>query len=137
VNTIPIHLLNGKQTANLGVVKKEIKGICSISLTNIKRTLIDIAVRPVYSGGVSKVLDAYKASRGLVSIKTIVEYLEKIDHKYPYHQSIGFYLEQAGFPEEEISILKKIKREFSFYLDNRLDNPQFSQKRNLFYPKNI
>jgi predicted transcriptional regulator of viral defense system len=137
VDGCPIHLLNGKQTANLGVVKKEIKGIGTVPITNIERTLIDIAVRPVYSGGVSMVLKAYKASRGLVSMETLVEYLSKIDHKYPYHQNIGFYLEKAGFSEKEIAILDQMKKEFTFYLDYRIKNPKLSQKWNLFYPGDI
>jgi predicted transcriptional regulator of viral defense system len=129
-----INFLNGKQTANLGVIKKEIEGIGTVSLTNIERTLIDIAVRPVYSGGVTEVINAYKASRGLVSIEMLVKYLLKIDHKYPYHQSIGFYLEKAGFAEEATSILDRIKKEFTFYLDYRINNPKLSQKWNLLYP---
>jgi len=129
-----INILNGKQTGNLGVLISEIKGIGTISLTNIERTLIDIAVRPVYSGGAYEVLKAYKAPTGLASIAKIVEYLEKINHVYPYHQNIGFYLERSGFPEESVSMLHRIKREFTFYLDYRIENPKFSEKWNLFYP---
>jgi hypothetical protein len=73
----------------------------------------------------------------LASIETIVEYLSKIDHKYPYHQNIGFYLEKAGFAEEAISVLDKIKKEFTFYLDYRIKKTKFSQKWNLFYPDDI
>ena len=134
VNGYTINLLNGKQTANLGVVKKEIEGIGIVSLSNIERTLIDIAVRPVYSGGVLNVLDAYKVSYGSVSIELIADYLSKINHKYPYHQNIGFYLEKAGFAEETIAVLDKLKKEFTFYLDYRMKNPKFSKRWNLYYP---
>ena len=51
--------LNGKNTANLGVVEEEFNGIAGerlgrVRVTNMERTLIDITVRPVYSGGVSE-----------------------------------------------------------------------------------
>ena len=129
-----INLLNGKQTANLGVIKKEISGVGTCFLTNIERTLIDIAVRPVYSGGVKEVLNAYKGARGLISTELLAEYLLKIGHTYPYHQSIGFYLERARFPEETISIFEKMRKELIFYLDYRINNPKLSQKWNIIYP---
>ena len=49
--------LNGKNTANLGVVEEKFKGserFGRIRVTNVERTLIDITVRPVYSGGVAE-----------------------------------------------------------------------------------
>jgi predicted transcriptional regulator of viral defense system len=137
VNSYTINLLNGKQTANLGVINKDIAGIGIVSLSNIERTLIDIAVRPVYSGGVLNVLNAYKAAKGSISIELITDYLSKINHKYPYHQNIGFYLEKAGFAEETVAILDKIKKEFVFHLDYRMKNSKFSKKWNLYYPNII
>jgi predicted transcriptional regulator of viral defense system len=137
VDGCAINLLNGKQTANLGIIKKGFEGIGVVPVSNIERTLIDIAVRPTYSGGVANVLNAYKASHGQVSTELIADYLIKISHKYPYHQSIGFYLEKAGFSEESISVLEKIKKEFTFYLDYQMENPKYSKKWNLYYPGEI
>src|SRR5262245_60956630 len=64
--------LNGKNTANLGVVEEEFNGTGGerfgrIRVTNVERTLIDITVRPAYSGGVSEVLKAFKLAREHVS----------------------------------------------------------------------
>lgn len=62
--------LNGKNTGNLGVVEEEYSGaeqFGHIRVTNIERTLIDITVRPIYSGGVSEVLKAFEAARTVIS----------------------------------------------------------------------
>jgi hypothetical protein len=49
IDGFTIHLLNGKQTGNLGVIKKEYQKSEAISLTSIERTLIDI-VEPIRVG---------------------------------------------------------------------------------------
>jgi hypothetical protein len=66
-----INLLNGKQTANLGVIQKEISDIGTFFLTNIERTLIDIAVRPVYSGGVKEVLNLNSSVENIATVSKI------------------------------------------------------------------
>ena len=83
-------------TNNLGVIFFKDREGGSIPTTNIERTLIDIAVRPVYSGGVFEVLKAYKMAKDKVSINKLAAYLKKIGYVYPYHQVVGFYLEKSG-----------------------------------------
>jgi predicted transcriptional regulator of viral defense system len=63
-----ICVLNGINTNNLGVIEKAVLEEGKLSLTNIERTLIDIAVRPVYSGGCRDVLEAYKRAKGKISV---------------------------------------------------------------------
>lgn len=46
-----------KKTNSIDVGVKTIK---KIRVTDLERTLIDIAVRPAYSGGVFEVLEAFK-----------------------------------------------------------------------------
>jgi predicted transcriptional regulator of viral defense system len=135
IDKCAINLLNGKQTANLGVIKKDFEGIGAISLTDIERTLIDIAVRPVYSGGPINVLNAYRVARSQASTEKIATYLKTIDHKYPYHQCIGFYLEKAGYPENSLFVFDKMEKKFTFYLEYQMKNPTFSKRWNLFHPR--
>src|SRR5258708_14740038 len=55
-----IMLLNGKDTDRLGVQQiTEAQGE-TIELTDLERTLIDIAVRPGYAGGIRNVLNSYR-----------------------------------------------------------------------------
>jgi hypothetical protein len=55
-----VYILNGKSTNSLGVKETEFENAKGIKVTDIERTLIDITVRPIYSGGTSEVLKAIK-----------------------------------------------------------------------------
>jgi hypothetical protein len=72
-----IYCLNGTNTKNLGVQKIEVFNEGELPTTNMERTLIDIAVRPVYSGGCNEVLQAYKSAKDKVSVNLIGTMLKK------------------------------------------------------------
>ena len=94
-----IMVLNGKYTNRAGVYIAE-----KIPLTNIERTLIDIAVRPDYAGGVAAVLETYRNAIGKFSINKLTAILDKLEFIYPYHQAIGFYLQQAGVEAKKLKV---------------------------------
>lgn len=130
-----IRILHGMHTNKLGVV--EIDGAEGelVRATNVERTLIDIAVRPVYSGGVHEVLKAYNLAKDKVSINKLTAMLKKLDYTYPYHQIIGFYLDRAEYKESAIQLLKKFPMEFNFYLEHKMAETEYSPEWRLHYPK--
>lgn len=123
------YLLNGKFTNNLGVIDHG-----NFKVTNIERTLIDIAVRPDYAGGPFEVLDIYKNAKGAASINKLYSYLKKLNHMYPYHQVIGFYLEKAGYKENVLRLMEKFPITYDFYLTYDMKNTKYSDRWKLFYP---
>jgi hypothetical protein len=129
-------LLWGKNTGQLGVVDLEHSGT-SLRVTGIERTLIDIAVRPSYAGGVFQVLEAYRAAKDRVSVGTLIATLKKIDYVYPYHQAIGFYLQKAGYLKSQYSRLKNIGLKYDFYLAYGLKDKKFDPDWRLFFPKGL
>jgi predicted transcriptional regulator of viral defense system len=124
-----IYGINGMHTGNLGVIE-----IMGDRVTNIERTLIDIVVRPQYSGGVNNVLKAYKEAKGKVNLEDLMKYLDGIKFTYPYHQSIGFYFERAGYPFEFIKPFSEMEMNYDFYIDHQIQNSKYSEKWRLFYP---
>lgn len=124
--------LNGKATDDLGVIEKD-----GLRYTSIERTLIDIAVRPDYSGGISEVLTIYKNAQGDVSINKLQAMLKKLDYIYPYHQSIGFYLERAGYKESALRLLDRLPKTVDFYLGHQLKKPSYSERWKLYYPSHL
>jgi predicted transcriptional regulator of viral defense system len=139
-NDYRVVFLNGRNTANLGVVKEEFNGAASkqfgrIRVTNIERTLIDITVRPVYSGGVSEVLKAFTLARERVSVNRLSAMLKKLAVIYPYHQAIGFYLERAGYRPSSVDLFRTTPRQFDFYLDHKLNEQEYVKEWRLFIPK--
>ena len=130
-----IYLLNGKYTGNLGVIT-ESTDEKHFHYTDIERTLIDIAVRPAYAGGVFEVIEAYRNSKELVKVEKLKKYLIKLNFLYPYHQVIGFYLQVSGYDNPSLDLFTE-KMEFDFYLTYGMRSKEYSSRWRLYYPKGI
>ncbi len=132
-----IYLLNGKHTNKTGITK--LKTVCGeLETTCLERTLIDIVVRPDYTDGPNQILLAYKKAKDRISPEKIIKALKQLNFIYPYHQSIGFLLEQSGFNNPEIlKPFKKLGLEFDFYLTRQMDDPDYSEEWKLYYPKGL
>ena len=129
-------MLNGKYTDKLGVTEIVTDEKERLILTDIERTLIDIVVRPAYSGGIYEVLNAYKRAAKRVSINKLCAMLRKLKYIYPYHQAIGFYLERAGvYREAQIGLLKRFDFEYDFYMTHQMKETEYSKEWRLYYPK--
>jgi hypothetical protein len=94
-------------------------------------------VRPIYCGGIYQVLNAYKLAKNTVSINKLCSYLKKISYSYPYHQSVGFCMEVAGYREAQVSLLDQFPRDFDFYLDYNLKSAAYNSRWKLFVPKGL
>lgn len=129
--------LNGANTKNLGVEPMNISGEDPLSVTDLERTLIDITVRPVYSGGCNEVLKAYRQAKDRIVVDRVVTMLKKINHVYPYHQAIGFYMQLAGFDGQSLKKLKKLGLEHDFYLAHDMKTPKYSKEWRINYPRNL
>lgn len=134
-----IVILSGKNTGQLEVANLKGSQGEDLRVTRIPRTLIDITVRPAYSGGVFQVLEAFKGAKDKVSINTIMAVLKQLDYAYPYHQAIGFYMARAGFPKAQVDKLKQLGLNYDFYLDYFIpeSQKQYDKDWKLFYPKGI
>lgn len=136
---IRICLINGMHTGYLGIIEDRViydsDMPIKVRLTNIERTLIDIAVRPIYSGGIFEVLNAYRAAKGLVSVNKLAAVLQKLKYVYPYHQVIGFYLERAGYKATSLELLRRFPIEFDFYLAHKLGETEYVPSWRLYIPK--
>jgi predicted transcriptional regulator of viral defense system len=128
-------LLSGKRTEQLGVVPMHSSLGEPLRVTNLERTLIDIAVRPDYAGGVYQVLQAYKSAMSRMSVNALMANLKKLDYVYPYHQVIGFYMQRAGYEQSRWERLKKPSIEFDFYLAHDIREKDYDPFWHLFFPK--
>lgn len=129
--------LNGMNTSKIGVTTMTLdEAPFPIAVTNIERTLIDIAVRPMYAGGVSAVAKAYAAAADQCSVNKIAAYLRKLNYTYPYHQAIGYYLERSeAYDADQVELLAKLPMEFDFYLTYQMKNTSYNNRWKLYVPK--
>jgi predicted transcriptional regulator of viral defense system len=136
-----IVMLNGKSTGYLGVETQQVRDDATgkhhpVRVTGIERTLIDIAVRPVYAGGVGEVLKAYQRAADRASLNRLAALLKKLNHVYPYHQAIGFYAEQSGvYPADAIELFRsKFAFDHDFYLTYAMKKKQYVDRWKLYVP---
>ena len=126
-------LLNSPNIQNAGIEKKE-----NYSITNLERTLLDMTVRPAYSGGPQAILQAYQKALPVLFPNQLLQLLDTLPYIYPYHQSVGFYLTAAGFMDSVIlDRLRSKPMPYRFYLDYGMDRPLFSTEWNIYYPRDI
>ncbi len=123
---------NGMYTNRLGVFTKD-----GLSFTNVERTLIDLAVRPLYGGGVFRVLEIFEKSIDTLSVNKLKATLDKLNFIYPYHQAIGFYLEKAGLDEKRLSVFMEYERPNKFYLTYEMKEVDYNEKWKVFFPKGM
>jgi hypothetical protein len=132
-----ILLLNSMGHKDLGIIEMAGPENTKIRITDVERTLIDIVVRPVYSGGLTNVLAAYRKARGKASISRLAKMLKALNFSYPYHQSIGFCLERSEYKDAEIAFLRQFPIRFDFYLDYQMAETDYSNDWRLHFPKSL
>lgn len=130
-----INLLQSKYSNKLGIIEANYNN-AKINITNIERTLIDITVSPYYCGGCYEVLNVYKKAKGRVNIQKLHDMLIKLNYIYPHHQAIGFYLEKAGYKENDLKLFDHDK-ELRFFIQRELKEKdrKYSERWNLYYPE--
>lgn len=130
-----ISILNGKNTGQLGVISRKHPDAGVIRVTNPARTLIDIAVRPAYSSGISEVLHAYRKAASMLSGQELINVLANLQHAYPYHQAIGFLMEKSGnWDQAALKLFQEPGIQYDFYLDYQMVDTHFSSTWRLHYP---
>jgi predicted transcriptional regulator of viral defense system len=142
VRDLRVCLLNGRNTGRLGVETRpiEVAGqTFQVDVTDLERTLIDIAVRPFYAGGVGEVLKAYELAAPRASANRIAALLKQLAFIYPYHQAIGFYLEASrGYRPEVIERFRSaFSRQFDFYLTYQMRQARYYEKWRLYVPQDL
>ena len=132
-------LINSADTGELGVLDHEeqlsLESRINIRATNLERTLIDAAVRPAYSGGVSEVAKAFELAKDVVSVNAMGAMLGKLQFTYPFHQSIGFYLERAGYRASSLDLMRRFPMEFDFYLTHDMGSTRYVPSWKLYVPE--
>lgn len=131
-------LLNGKWTGNLGVFQETLPSGVSLRVTGIERTLNDSVVRPAYAGGPHTTLEAFRQAAGSFSPKSLAATLRQLDHVYPYHQAVGFYLDRSGcYDSAEAKLFEKPKPQHDYYLAHEMDAVCHCEKWRVFYPPDL
>lgn len=126
-----IHWLESKNYNKLGIIEHN-----NYKYTDLERTLLDILMRPSYSGGIKEVINIFFKAKDDLSINKLYKYIKKMNPIYPYHQSLGFMLEHIGLNGTLVDMIGKLGCYYDFYLDYNMDlkNCNYSEKWRIYYP---
>ena len=130
-------LITSKNSGRSGIEEKQTQYGAAIPVTSVARTLIDIANRPHYAGGVYAVQSAYQRAvrDGKVQISALISALNRLDFVYPVHQAVGFYLSRSDMPDSgRLSRLAARGLEFDFYLAHGMKDPAYDAVWRVYYP---
>lgn len=107
----------------------------NLRYTNLERTLIDIAIRPIYAGGIFEVAKAFEHAQGKLSVNAMNALYRKLRPYYPHHQRIGYYLERAGYKPSLIELFRRYPMEHDFYLTHNMDKTVYNERWRLHLPE--
>lgn len=65
-------------------------------ITDLERCLIDAVVAPQYNGGIATLPGLFEEAAEQLNLQTLIEHYLELDFLYPYHQTLGFFLEYSG-----------------------------------------
>jgi hypothetical protein len=93
---------------------------------------------PWISGGVETVARAFELLRDRVRVKDLLGVLARLDHAYPYHQSVGFYMERTGFDSSALARLRELGTSYDFHLAHAMKGTtRFDRKWRVRYPASL
>ena len=136
-----IVLLRGSQHGDPGITSGTVDydgtGAVELRYTTLERTLVDIAVRPAYAGGVFEVAKAYENARERedLSVNTMSATLKRMGRIYPYHQVVGYFLERAGFKPSLVDLFKSQVMVRDFYLTHQMGATKYLPDWRLHVPE--
>lgn len=133
---VRVTVLSGKNSGRLGV-QQHVHGNSAVEITGLERTLIDLTVRPDYAGGPGQVLEAFRRSQPRLSVDRLLGILTGLGYRYPYHQAIGFYMERAGYGENELAKLEAVGTNLDFYIGYGMEPREFDTKWRVYFPRNL
>jgi predicted transcriptional regulator of viral defense system len=120
------------------VTQQKISDRTELRVTDVERTLIDIVVRPVYSGGVFEIANAFHEAAGKYSVNRLCAYLRQLNFTYPYHQAIGFYMARSGrYKKSQLDLLRQFPMDFDFYLAHGMRQKQYIGDWKLYIPEGV
>ena len=110
------------------------EGVAHVRVTSLERTLIEAAAKPWYSGGVAEVAKAFEKAKDDVGVNQLCAVLRKLQYSYPYHQSIGYYMERAGYRKSQMDLIRKFPINRDFYLDHAMSGQKYVKDWRLYVP---
>ncbi len=121
-------LLESNNTNSFGIIKYD-----GYNISSINRAFVEMITNIHYFQSSKNVIKVFTNIKNRLDVDEIYTIIEKFDFIYPYFQLAGFYLEQIGYSQNELSKFHAKKSELNFYTEKNKDYYMLNKYWNIFY----
>ena len=123
-----IIIASPKHTDNVGVVTHN-----GYRMSSINRALVELIINIQYVSSFDNLIEIFKPIKEMLNIDSILNILDKYDLIYPYHQAVGFTLNQLGFDISELKSFSDKISEFNFYVERGKEHYIYNSYWKMYY----
>ncbi|MCC5847045.1 MAG: hypothetical protein JJU29_03045 [Verrucomicrobia bacterium] len=107
-------------------------------ITNLERCLIDAVVAPHYNGGITTLPGLFEEAVEQLDILKLIEHYRELDFLYPYHQTLGFFLDHSGQEESAARWREHFPPTNRFFVDKDAKSSwPYDPKWQVHYPRGL
>lgn len=137
-----VYLLEKSAAIDNGITKISAPHAPSgIPLSGIEKTLIECVIKPNYAGGTQEVMAAFRAAKDRLKVLRMMQLVEKGGYSLPYGKNILFYMDRAGYTEQQKDLVRQRltpeTKQLNSYLEKSMRDPAFDTNIGVYYPKGL
>lgn len=107
-------------------------------ITNLERCLIDAVVAPHYNGGITTLPGLFEEAVEQLDLQKLIEHYRELDFLYPYHQTLGFFLDHSGQEEAAAQWREHFPPTNRFFVDKAAKSSwSYDPKWQVYYPRGL
>ena len=140
--THEVYLLEKSAEVDNGITKVSAPHAPSgIAVSGVEKTLVECVVKTNYAGGAGEVLDAFRRARETLRILRMMQLLKGGRYLFPYEKNILFYMDRAGYSEQQKKLVTERSRPdktgFTTYLEKDMRGRLLDPDIGIYYPKGL
>jgi predicted transcriptional regulator of viral defense system len=140
--THEVYLLEKSAEVDKGITKVSAPHAPSgIAVSGVEKTLVECVVKTNYAGGAGEVLDAFRRARETLKILRMMQLLKGGRYLFPYEKNILFYMDRAGYSEQQKKLVTERSRPdktgFTTYLEKNMHGKLLDPGIGIYYPQGM
>jgi hypothetical protein len=140
--THEVYLLEKSAEIDNGITKVPAPHAPSgIAVSGVEKTLVECAIKTNYAGGAGEVLDAFRRARETLKILRMMQLLKNGHYLFPYEKNILFYMDRAGYSEQQKKLVTERSRQdktgFTTYLEKGMHGKLLDPGIGIYYPQGM
>ena len=137
-----VYLIEKSAEVDKGITKVSAPHAPSgIAVSGVEKTLVECVVKTNYAGGAGEVLDAFRRAKETLKILRMMQLFKSGRYLFPYEKNILFYMDRAGYSEQQKNLVKERSRpdrkRFTTYLEKDMHSMRLDPEISIYYPQGL